>query len=216
MSEKFSKKIFVFDVDGTLADSMEIATKTMLSFLDERGISYPDDLVKTLTPLGYSGVAKYYEKDLKAGVSAEEIFAWITDNLQDAYATKIPLKERAKETLLALKGRGIRLCVLTGSPHRFIDPCLKRAGVYDLFERVWSADDFGLLKGDPAIFSSVAKELGVGVEDLLVIDDGINVVRAVKKAGAYAVGVYDECTADDEAQMRAIADGYVHTLAQLL
>ncbi len=209
-------KIYLFDLDGTLVDSMPVAVRIVLSLLEEKGIAYPDDIVKTLTPLGFNGVAEYYETQMGVPMRKEEIFRWFTEKLERAYAQEIPLKKGAKETLVTLRERGIRCCVLTGSPHIFTDACLRNAGVYDLFERVWSAEDFGLLKGDTRIYEEVAKALGVRTESLLVIDDGINVLRTAKKAGARTVGVYDEYSAAEERACRAVADGYVYALTELL
>ena len=216
LKENFSPFVYLFDLDGTLADSMPAAVEIVLSLLRKKGISYPDDIVKTLTPLGFRGIAEYYAEEMGVPMTAEEIFRWFMAELQKAYAEEIPLKRTAKETLLALKGQGARLCVLTGSPHIFTDPCLRRAGVFDLFERVWSAEDFGMHKGDTRLYCEVAKVLGVGVENLLVIDDGINVIKTAKAAGAKTVGVYDSYSKEEEAEMRSLADGYVYTLDEVL
>ena len=53
------QKVYIFDLDGTLIDSMPVGIGIVLGFLKEKGISYPDDIVATLTPLGYKGSAKY-------------------------------------------------------------------------------------------------------------------------------------------------------------
>ncbi len=216
LNEKIAGKVFLFDVDGTLADSMPTATKVVLSYLDERGISYPDDLIRTLTPLGFLGAASYYEKTLKVGERAEEIFRAFSEKLQYAYAKVIPLKAGARETLLALKKAGARICVLTGSPHTFIDECMRRTGVSELAEYIWSSDDFGKAKSDPTIFADAAGILGVEVGELVMVDDNVHVLRAAKSAGAAAVGVFDDCTADDESEMREVADLYVRTLVEIL
>ncbi len=207
--------IYLFDLDGTLMDSMPTAVKIVLSLLDEKGIAYADDIVETLTPLGFQGISRYYAEGLGVPMTAEEIFAWFTEKLKVAYAKEIPLKEGAREALLALKAQGARMCVLTGSPHVFTDACLKREGVYDFFERVWSSDDFGLLKGDTRIYGEVAKALGVEVKDLLVIDDGLHVLKTAKAAGAQVVGVYDAYSATME-QLQETAGRAISSLTQLL
>ncbi len=207
--------VYVFDFDGTLVDSMPVAVKIVLSLLDEKGIAYGEDIVQTLTPLGFKGIAKYYEEILGVPMPQEEIFRWFIDKLTVAYAEEICLKPTARETLFALRARGTRLCVLTGSPHAFTDPCLKREGVYDLFERIWSAEEFSLAKSDTRIYEAVAKEMGVAVEDLTVVDDGLLVLRTAKKAGARTVGAYDRCSATEE-ELSAASDTWVRTLAELL
>ncbi len=216
MNEKFKDKIYIFDLDGTLADSMPVATKVVLSLLDREGIAYSPDIVKTLTPLGFWGIAEYYASTLGVAMLPKEIFAWFIDTLRGEYERNIPLREGALETLRELKKRGVRLCVLTGSPHAFVDPLLKRTGAYDLFERVWSTDDFDCLKSDVRIYEEVAELLGVTPRELLILDDGINVVKTAKKAGAYTVGVYDSYSAGTAEQMQSLADGYIRNFLELL
>ncbi len=209
------KRVYIFDLDGTLADSMPTAVKIVLSLLDEKGIAYPDDIVKTLTPLGFKGIAKYYAEILHVPMPAEEIFAWFLEKLQRAYDEEISLKSTVKQTLIDLKRRGARLCVLTGSPHSFTDALLKREGIYSLFERVWSAEDFGLPKSDGRIYQKIARELGVATEELLLVDDGLEVLKTAKAAGVKIVGAYDEYSASLE-ELREVAENYIFELSQLL
>ncbi len=215
MKVKTEGKVYLFDFDGTVADSMPIAVDLVLSFLREQGISYPDDIVKTLTPLGFHGIARYYTERFGVELPPQEILAWFMRKLATAYAEEIPLKPTAKETLTALKDRGARLCILTGSPHLFVDPCLKRTGVFDLFEYVWSTDDFGMVKSDPAIYRAVAEKMNVRAQDLLVVDDGLQVLKTAREAGAYAIGAYDRYSATEE-ELQMTSDEWVYTLAELL
>ncbi len=216
MSALNVRNVYLFDLDGTLADSMPVAVKIVLSLLDEKGISYSSDIVKTLTPLGFKGIARYYAETLGVPLTPEEIFTWFMQKLERAYAEQIDLKAGAEETVRALKARGERLCVLTGSPHLFLDACLKRANVTDCFERIWSAEDFGLLKSDVRLYERVAKALEVPMSALTLVDDGINVLKTARKAGLKTVGVYDEYSADAEEEIRSFADRYVHSLTEML
>ncbi len=209
------EKVYIFDMDGTLADSMPVAVEIVLDLLRQNKIPYPNDIVKTLTPLGFKGIAKYYVEALGVPLSSEEILSWFMEKLGRAYAEEIPLKPTVRQTLLALKQRGVRLCVLTGSPHSFTDALLKREGIYSLFERVWSAEDFGLSKSDGQIYRRVAQELGVGVENLLLIDDGLEVLKAARAAGVQVLGAFDEYSASVE-ELRAVAEEYIFELSQLL
>ena len=121
-------KAYIFDLDGTLLDSMPAATKTILGYLDERGIVYPSDIIKTLAPLGYPGLSRYLVKEYSLGLTGEELYAHYMKKLATVYATEIPAKDGSEETLRTLKARGYRLNILTGSPHAFLDPAIKRLG----------------------------------------------------------------------------------------
>ena len=146
------QKVYIFDLDGTLIDSMPVGIGIVLGFLKEKGIDYPDDIVTTLTPLGYKGSAKYIADHLSGGGQLEQIYEYFQAQTLRAYGETIPLKAHVKETLEGLKAQGYRLNVLTASPQLLTDICLKRLGVYDLFDNVWSIDAFGLTKADEQIY----------------------------------------------------------------
>jgi HAD superfamily hydrolase (TIGR01509 family) len=205
---------YIFDLDGTLADSMPIAVELVLKYLEEYGISYPDDIVDVLMPLGFRGISEYYEKTMGVPKPAKEIFEDFQKRLLTAYAEVIPLKEGVKQTLVALKERGARLNVLTASPHTFTDACLKRGGVFELFENVWSSEDFGLLKSNPQIYRKVAEALDVDVPACTMVDDNVIVLQTAKSVGMKTVGVYDRFS--EEKEVRASADVYVYTFDEIL
>ena len=210
------QKVYIFDLDGTLIDSMPVFSSVVLGYLDKNGISYPDDIVSTLTPLGYIGAAKYIADHLSGGCGADKIYEDFKEEALRAYGATIPLKANVKETLEGLKVQGHRLNVLTASPQIFINACLKRLGVYDLFEKAWSIDDFGLTKADEKIYLEAAKRLGVSTEACIMVDDNLNVLKTAKRAGMATIGVYDDFSKDVMEEMRAIADKYVVDFKDLL
>ena len=210
------QKVYIFDLDGTLVDSMPVGIGIVLGFLDEKGISYPDDIVTTLTPLGYKGSAQYIADHLPGGYDAEKIYEHFKAETLRAYGETIPLKANVKETLEKLKAQGCRLNVLTASPQLLTDICMKRLRVYDLFENVWSIEAFGMSKADEAIYVEAARRLGVTPEECIMADDNLNVLKTAKKVGMATVGVYDESSKDVMEEMRAIADKYVMDFAELV
>lgn len=211
-----SGQVYIFDLDGTLIDSMPTGVGIVLSFLEKQGIAYPDDMVKKLTPLGYKGTAAYYVDVLGVQTPIEEIYGYFQEQTKVAYGEYIPLKSGAEKTLKALYTKGCRLNVLTASPHALMDICLKRLGVYELFENVWSIDDFGLTKADEEIYARVAALLDVTPQECIMADDNVNVLKTAKRVGMQTIGVYDESAKDEIAEMQATADKYVMELSELI
>lgn len=211
-----SGQVYIFDLDGTLIDSMPTGVGIVLSFLEKQGIAYPDDMVKKLTPLGYKGTAAYYVDVLGVQTPVEEIYGYFQEQTKVAYGEYIPLKSGAEKTLKALYAKGCRLNVLTASPHALMDICLKRLGVYELFENVWSIDDFGLTKADEEIYTRVANLLNVTPQECIMADDNVNVLKTAKRVGMQTIGVYDESAKDEIAEMQATADKYVMELSELI
>lgn len=134
----------------------------------------------------------------------------------DAYLHSIPAKENVIPVLEKLKADGAKLNILTASPHITLDPCLKRLGMYDLFDNVWSCDDFATTKANPEIYRQVAIRLGERVEDILFLDDNLNADRTAKTAGMQVCGVYDDSSKEYISQMQAENDHYIFNFSELL
>lgn len=209
------KKTFLFDFDGTLVDSMPTFGAVMVRILDERGIAYGEDILKIITPLGYRGTAEYF-RTLGVKESVDELIELMNTYARIEYENNIPAKPTVAETLRRMKNRGYSLNVLTASPHIALDPCLKRLGLWELFDKVWSCDDFGTTKANPEIYRMAADRLGAEVGEVIFVDDNINAVRTAKAAGMVGVGIFDESSAEYIDEFKALADAYVISFAELL
>ena len=207
-------KAYLFDFDGTLVDSMPTFVAAMIRILDEYNIKYDIGFVKLVTPSGYRGAADYF-CTLGVPRSKEEIIDMINEYVKDGYEHTIPAKEGVIETLFELKRRGVSLNVLTASEHNTLDPCLKRLGVWDLFDHVWSCVDFNTTKSDVNIYHMAAKELGRRVDEVMFVDDNINAVKTAKQAGMISCGIYDDSSMDNVDEMKACADYYVERFTQI-
>ena len=209
-------KTYLFDFDGTLVDSMPTYVSAMLRILDENGIAYEPDIVKTITPLGVMGTAKYYTETLGLRMPVDDLIKRMGEYMLDAYWYHIPAKSNVISTLKELKGRGASLNVLTASPHITLDACLKRLGIFDLFDNVWSCDDFETTKADPEIYRKVADRLGIAVGEVVFLDDNYNADLTAKIAGMTVCGVYDESSEEYAEEIKAIGDTYIYDFCELL
>ena len=206
---------YLFDFDGTLVDSMPVYADMMLGLLREFGIPHTPDIIKVTTPLGYRGTAELFcRMGLPLGV--DELVAVMTNRAVEAYTHRVPAKAHVPEVLRALRSRGDSLNVLTASPHAMLDPCLKRLGLYDLFDHVWSCDDFATTKADPEIYRMAASRIGQPVKAITFLDDNPGADKTAKRAGMRVIGVYDDSSSEYEQEMRDICDGYITDFAELL
>lgn len=209
-------KTYLFDFDGTLVDSMPSYIAGVLKELDKYNCTYGDDIIKTITPLGFAGTADYFIKTFDLNVSVEELIQAFKRNMEHAYFYDIPAKKNVIRVLRALKEKGASLNVLTASPHVTLDACLKRLEIFDLFDNVWSCDDFLTTKANPEIYKAVAKKLNVNVKDVLFLDDNLNADVTAKTAGMKVCGVFDESSADYIDQMKSVCDFYIYDFSELL
>ena len=210
------KEAYLFDFDGTLVDSMPTFVSAMLRILDENGICYESDIIKIITPLGLAGTAEYYIKQMGVNMSKEQLMGVMKDYMKEAYFHTIPAKANVPEVLRELKGRGASLNVLTASPHITLDVCLKRLGLWELFDNVWSCDDFNTTKADPQIYVRAVEKMNTTVENVLFLDDNLNADQTAKAAGMQVCGVYDESSKDYVEQMKAANDYYIYDFQELL
>ena len=210
------KDFYLFDFDGTLVDSMPTFCAAMIRILDENHITYGPDIVKIITPLGVNGTADYYINDLGLKMPKDQLILLMKEYMLDAYYHTIPAKDNVICVLKELKHRGASLNVLTASPHITLDACLKRLGMWELFDNIWSCDDFHTTKADPNIYVMAAKRLGTTVENVLFLDDNLGADTTAKAAGMQVCGVYDDSSKDYLAQIKAVADFYIYDFQELL
>ena len=200
-------KHYLFDFDGTLVDSMPAYIRMFLGILDSEGIEYDDDIINVITPLGTVGTANYII-GMGVKLTVDEILEIMKKELLHRYEHDIRTKKNVIETLLALKARGASLNILTASPHVSLDPCLKNNGIWDLFDNVWSSDDFGTTKANPEIYKMAAERIGTPVEKIIFVDDNIGALKSAKASGIITCGIYDESSKDSRKDIEALADCY--------
>ena len=214
MKVKYST--YLFDFDGTLVDSMPFWMQKMLNVLEKSKVDYPDDIIKIITPLGDLGTARYFKEKLGVDFSIEEMLSMMNEYALPKYRDVIKLKDGVLDFLTELKERQSSLNILTASPHSMLDPCLKRNGIYDLFDNVWSSDDFKMSKSDPLIYKKVAEKLDKPVDSIVFFDDNYNADKAAKVAGMAVCGVYDSSSEEYIDEIKGISDYYIYNFSEFL
>ncbi|MBP3656077.1 MAG: HAD family phosphatase [Clostridia bacterium] len=207
-------KTYLFDFDGTLVDSMPAYASMMLGILAEHHVPHEPDIIKITTPLGYPGTAKLFIR-MGLDMPEAELLGVMNARAVKAYTDEIPAKAHVIDALRRLKARGDSLNVLTASPHAMLDPCLKRLGIYDWFDHVWSCDDFGTTKADPQIYHMAAQAIGCDVGDVWFLDDNLGANTTAKAAGMRVCGVYDDSSAEYTQEIRAASDAYIEDFSQI-
>ena len=208
-------KTYIFDFDGTLVDSMPTWSGVMKKILDDTGTPYGSDLIKTITPLGNAGTAKYYT-EIGCPLSYDEIIKVMNGYMIKEYTENVPAKENVIETLKIMRARGDSLNVLTASSHQTLDPCLKRLGIFDIFDNVWSCDDFNTSKTNPEIYHAAAKRLGKKTGQIIFVDDNLGADKTAKAAGMTVYGIYDESSREYVEEIKSATDAYVYDFSELL
>jgi HAD superfamily hydrolase (TIGR01509 family) len=207
---------YLFDFDGTLVDSMPLFASVMLRVLDENGVRYDSDIIKTITPLGYGGTVRYFLEHFEMKQTEAELLQTINRYAYDGYANTVEAKSNVAETLRELKRRGASLHVLTASPHTVLDVCLKRLGLLELFCNVWSCEDFSTTKADPHIYQMAAEKIGKPIGEILFLDDNYNADKTAASAGMRVCGVYDPSSEEYAEEIKRVSDHYIKDFCELL
>ncbi len=215
MEEVIGLRTYLFDFDGTLVDSMPVYGETMLRILDDNNIAYDESFIKVITPLGVEKTAEYCV-NLGLKMTKEAVVSLMKERLVDAYLYRIPAKQNVIAVLKELKKRGAGMSILTASPHITLDGCLKRLGIYDLFDNVWSCDDFHTTKVDVNIYKMAAQIMGKSLEEILFLDDNLNADITAKRAGMVVCGVYDASSEDYTDEIKKNTDYYIYDFKELL
>lgn len=210
------KHYYLFDMDGTLVDSMDAWSGAMIKILEEEHIPQPEGLIRTITPLGYHGTADLYINQLELQDTHDHLIQRMLDKAVYAYTHHVPAKAGVADYVRQLKAQGFHCCVLTASPHETTDVCLKRNGLYDLFDYVWSSDDFGLPKNGSEVYFRAAEKMGCSIDDLIFFDDNLLALKGAKMAGAEIIGVHDKFSDKDREEIISISDRYIESFKELL
>ncbi|HHY17011.1 MAG TPA: HAD family phosphatase, partial [Firmicutes bacterium] len=154
-------KAAIFDLDGTLLDSMWVWEKIDLDFLAGRNLTVPDEYFGKIASMTYREVAEYTIALLGLDKTVKEIMEKWNQTALRAYAHDVTLKPNAKEYLLSLKRRGVKLATATSLPRMLSEPALKNNSVYGLFDVFCSTDEVSRGKEHPDVYLLAAKKLNV-------------------------------------------------------
>ena len=200
-------KACIFDLDGTLLDSMDVWKNIDIEFLKKRGIIAPTDYADAIASMSMSEVAAYTIERFALSDSVFSLMQEWNDMAIHAYANTVQMKPRAKEYLQLLRKQEIKLAVATNLPKELYVPALYNHDIYDLFHVHCCADEVGCGKSRPDIFLLAAKKLGVSPKDCVVFEDVLKAVKSAKSVGMTVYGVYDKSSKADLEQIKQVADG---------
>lgn len=202
----------IFDLDGTLVDSMPVWAHIGEAYLLDQGITPPQHLRKLIETKSLRESAAFF-RTLGVQASEEQIVAGVVARVADLYERSIPLKPGAEALVKRLHRAGVRMCVATASNRPQAEAVLRRPGLLPYFQGIITCGEVGGGKESPAIYERALALLNVPKQETLVFEDALHALRTAQAAGFRVVGVYDASAAADEALIRREADAYVRCLA---
>lgn len=201
----------IFDLDGTLLDSMPYWASVGLRFLQERNIVVSDveELSLRLKTMTLREAAIFFQKEYQVHDSVEEICRQIDHMIEDDYLYRAPLKDGVRNMLERLHKQGIHMCVASATSHTLVEAALRRVGVLKYFQFIVTCGDLNTSKNQPYIFDECARRLGTDKTTTGVFEDSLHCVRTASRAGYPVIGVYDASAASEETEIRSLCCQYI-------
>ncbi|WP_099468259.1 HAD family hydrolase [Konateibacter massiliensis] len=209
-------KAVLFDLDGTLIDSMSVWKEIDIQFLGGYGIELPGDLQNSIEGMSFTETAQYFKNRFQFKESVEEIKGIWNQMAYEHYTTCVQLKEGALGFLQYLKENKIKTGISTSNSNELVQGVLKAKHIEHLFDTVTTACEVNAGKPSPDIYLATAKRLHVRPEDCLVFEDIPMGILAGKNANMRVCTIYDDFSKDQEVKKRKLADYYINTFQEVL
>ena len=199
----------IFDLDGTLADSMWMWHAIDVEFLGRYGLSCPEDLQAKIEGMSFHETAEYFASHFPITLSTEEMKNTWVRMAEDKYRHEVPLKPGAKEFLDMLRAEGMILGIATSNERSLTETVLGVHGIRSYFRVIQTGGEVKVGKPAPDIYLRVASLLGVPPDNCAVFEDIIPGILSGKRAGMTVYAVSDAYSAGQETEKRRLADGWI-------
>lgn len=198
-------KLHIFDMDGTILDSMPMWATIASDYLDSYDIPHDDDVNKLIEAYTLENAAKYFI-ELGLDKTVDEIIKDIYDFSFNKYKNEILAKPDMTELLKKLHETGETIILLSASPVQCAVAAFKRLNILEYFDKLFSCQDFETDKTVPKTFINVAASLGFKPEDVIVYEDALYSIRSAKAAGCKTVAIYDDFARNEWDEILKTAD----------
>ena len=201
------KRFAIFDMDGTLVDSMPYWENLATEFLGNKGVqTIAPDILERIKPMTMTESAALFIQEYSLSGTTESVAVEMNTMMDEHYRKDIPLKPGAAEYLEVLHHRGVTMCVASATAEDLMEACLTRLGVAQYFSFLLSCETVGTGKNRPEVYWESAKRLGADPAEIAVFEDALYASETAKSAGFYTVAVKDDSNQLHWESLTALAD----------
>jgi HAD superfamily hydrolase (TIGR01509 family) len=207
-------KAVIFDVDGTLFDSMPFWDDAGKLFLESVGIYAKEDLSHTLLSMTMKEGAEYLIKNYVPQMTIDEVLQGIIDVMNDAYRNKILLKKGAAQLLKRLKENNIPVVIATATDRTLLEAALNRLEIFDFIDKIFTCSECNTTKSVPDIYLNACDWLDTSPEETVVFEDTLQAISTVSASNFITVAVKDESSIHHQVQIKEKADLFIEDFNQ--
>ena len=201
-------KACIFDMDGTLVDSLGMWSDIDRRFFARYGMDTPADYEKKINHMSFLEMAQFTKEEYQIPDSVETIMELWTEWSKEEYESEIQAKSGAQELLQFLKEQGIPLSLATTNRKELYEPCLRRNHLYSYFDHIMNVNEINSAKSEPKIYQLLAAKMNVKSEETLVFEDILIAVNTAHQAGFKVAAVYDKRNERDQQKIKTLSDFY--------
>lgn len=209
-------KAVIFDLDGTLIDSMGIWSQIDEEYLGSFGYTVPDNLQEEITHLTLTQTAIYFKQKFNIEDKIEDIISTWNSMALHHYSNNIKLKDNVIPFLNKLKDNDIKIALATSNSVPLLEATLKNNGIYHYFDAISTTEEVKKSKDNPEIYLLSANKLNVSPEECLVFEDIVQAVKGAKLAGMKVYAVHDKSSENQKDELINLSDRYVTNFRELL
>lgn len=196
----------IFDIDGTLLDSMNMWKNVGSSYVRMKGKVPEADLDEIIKDMSFLESARYIKVHYQFEEDIEAMMDEVNQMVKENYQGKIQEKPFVKEFLERLRDKGVPMCVATATDESLVKACLKRLGLLEYFKEIFTCRNVGAGKEQPDIYEAALQRLGTLKEKTFVFEDVLHAVKTAKQAGFPVAALYDESSREDWKEIIGLAD----------
>lgn len=210
---KYNASTYIFDLDGTLIDSLGIWSNLASSYLKEKDVLVKDDVDKIIKNFSLEESSQYLKTNYGLSESVATIREEIVGKIYDLYAHSIKLKSGVKKYIESLYNKGVTLTIASASTQSLVEAVLKNNNIDKYFSLIKTEMEVGISKAKSSkVFDSIVEELSLSKDDVVVFEDSYAAIKTLKANGYYTVGVFDEHNKNDVDQ---ICDYYIKEFGEI-